>query len=97
MSPLVASLCSQSCAAVAETESQRDATIGKIGNLVPDDVPVHDDEEHNAVVHEFGEFKREDWMLSHYDLIQMAGLANTERGSQVAGSQIGRASCRERV
>ncbi|EOD24043.1 Seryl-tRNA synthetase, partial [Emiliania huxleyi CCMP1516] len=65
----------------------RDSTIGKIGNLVPDDVPVHDDEEHNAVVHEFGEFKREDWMLSHYDLIQMAGLANTERGSQVAGSR----------
>merc|ERR1711938_149712 len=26
-------------------------------------------------------------MLSHYDLIQMAGLANTERGSQVAGSR----------
>jgi len=65
----------------------RDETIGKIGNLVPDDVPVHDDEEHNEVVESWGEFTREEGMLSHYDLVQMAGLANTVRGSEVAGSR----------
>lgn len=50
--------------------SLRDTTIGKIGNLVPDDVPVSDDEANNLRVDQFGEFKREDWMLSHYDLVR---------------------------
>lgn len=45
------------------------------GNLVPDDVPVDDDEDHNLVVDTNGVFEREDWMLSHYDLVTMAGSA----------------------
>ena len=65
----------------------RDDTIGKIGNLVPDSVPVDDDEDNNAVVDTYGAFEREDWMLSHYDLTQLAGLANTQKGSTVAGSR----------
>lgn len=65
----------------------RDSTLGKIGNLVPDDVPVSDNEENNLRVFQYGEFKREDWMMSHYDLVTMAGLANLERGSHVAGSR----------
>lgn len=70
-----------------EVISLRDSTIGKIGNLVPDDVPVSNDEANNAVVDQWGEFTREDWMLSHYDLVQMAGLANTVKGAEVAGSR----------
>jgi len=70
-----------------EFVSLRDSTIGKIGNLVPDDVPISNDEANNAVVELFGEFKREDWMLTHYDLVTMAGLANLEKGSQIAGSR----------
>ena len=66
---------------------RRDETIGKIGNLVPDDVPVHDDEEHNVVTATSGAFEREEWMVSHYDLVQLAGLANTEKGALVAGSR----------
>lgn len=65
----------------------RDNTIGKIGNLVPDDVPYDDDEDNNLVVGTNGTFEREDWMLSHYDLTQLAGLANTAKGSTVAGSR----------
>jgi seryl-tRNA synthetase len=54
---------------------------------VPDDVPVDDNEDNNLVVDTYGAFEREDWMLSHYDLTTMAGLANTEKGSKVAGSR----------
>ena len=43
----------------------RDETIGKIGNLVPDSVPVDDDEDNNLVVDTYGSFEREEWMLSH--------------------------------
>eukprot|EP00967_Tisochrysis_lutea_P095012 scaffold138381_cov36-Tisochrysis_lutea.AAC.2 len=53
----------------------RDSTLGKIGNLVPDDVPVSDNEENNLRVFQYGEFKREDWMMSHYDLVQLPALA----------------------
>ena len=60
---------------LVELAAARDNTIGQIGNLVPDDVPVDDDEDHNLVVDTNGVFEREDWMLSHYDLITMAGSA----------------------
>lgn len=65
----------------------RDATLGQIGNLVPNDVPVDDDEDNNLIESTWGEFEREDWMLSHYDLTQMAGIANTVKGAEVAGSR----------
>jgi len=65
----------------------RDATIGKIGNLVPNDVPVSNNEDDNLTVATNGEFVREDWMVSHYHLVQLAGLANTVRGAEVAGSR----------
>ena len=37
----------------------------RAGNLVPDDVPVDDDEDMNLIVDTNGFFEREDWMLSH--------------------------------
>lgn len=54
---------------------------------MPDSVPVHDDEDYNTVEDTYGAFETEDWMLSHYDLTQLAGIANTVRGSEVAGSR----------
>ena len=81
-------------AKIAELEAKekeliaiRDSTLGTIGNLVPDDVPVDDDEDNNRIESTWGEFEREDWMLSHYDLTQLAGIANTVKGSEVAGSR----------
>ena len=65
----------------------RDTTLVTIGNLVPDDVPVSDNEDNNRVEDTNGVFESEEWMLSHYDLIQLAGLANTAKGSVVAGSR----------
>ena len=38
---------------------------------MPDSVPIHDDEDQNPVIDTFGEFQSEDWMLSHYDLVQV--------------------------
>jgi len=70
-----------------ELKDLRDITIHKIGNLVPDDVPVDDDEDNNLVVDTNGAFERQDWMLSHYDLVTLAGMANTVKGSVVAGSR----------
>ena len=69
--------------------ASRQETIGLIGNLLPEDgsVPVDDDEDNNAVVDTWGAFETEDWMLSHYDLTQMTGIANTARGAEVAGSR----------
>ena len=59
----------------------------RAGNLVPDSVPVDDDEDHNPVVDTYGTFESEDYFLSHYDLVTMAGIANTEKGTLVAGSR----------
>ena len=70
-----------------ELEKLRDDTIGQIGNLVPDDVPVDDDEDNNKIVDTYGAFEADDWHLSHYDLVTLAGLANTQKGSVVAGSR----------
>lgn len=69
--------------------SLRDSTIGKIGNLVPDDVPVSDDEANNLRVDQYGEFKRKDWMLSHYDLVRTArrGARPGPRFVRVAGTE----------
>ena len=64
-----------------------DDAAARAGNLVPDSVPVDDDEDHNKIEDTWGEFEREDWMLSHYDLTYMAGIANSEKGSLVAGSR----------
>lgn len=70
-----------------ELIASRDATIGSIGNLVPDDVLVDHDEDNNPVVDTYGSFEREDWMASHFDLVQWAGMANTVAGTKVAGSR----------
>ena len=70
-----------------ELINQRDQTIGLIGNLVPDDVPISDDEDNNRVEDTNGAFEREDWMLSHFDLCMLAGLSNTVKGAVVAGSR----------
>jgi len=71
----------------AELIALRDSTISVIGNLVPDSVPCFEDEDNNPTVDTYGAFETEEWMLSHYDLVQMAGLANTTKGAEVAGSR----------
>ena len=56
------------------------------GNLVPDSVPVDDDEDHNPVVDTFGTFESEDYFLSHYDLIQVS-VRGREGGEERRGGR----------
>ena len=93
------------CVSAAE---KRDELLGKIGNLVPDSVPVSDNEDLNAIIRTWGlekvfegevpgEFKivkelddaisRKPGKLSHVDLVPMLGLADSAKGSDIAGNR----------
>lgn len=66
---------------------ERDAAIVPIGNLVPDSVPVDNDEDNNAVVKEFGERRQEEGLLNHVDLVLLLDIADLEAGAAVAGNR----------
>ena len=70
-------------------EAEVNALLVKIGNLVHDSVPVSDDEANNAVYRTFGlDTKRtEENLPNHVDLIAMLDIADTERGTDVAGGR----------
>ena len=72
-----------------EAEETVNKLLVKIGNLVHDSVPVSDDEENNVVHKTFMlDTKRmEDKLPNHVDLIAMLGIADTERGVDVAGGR----------
>ena len=80
-------------ATIAEEEKAAEAAVHallcKIGNLVHDSVPVSDDEENNVVYRSFGlDSKRtEEGLPNHVDLIAMLDIADTERGTDVAGGR----------
>jgi len=80
-------------ATIAEEEKAAEAAVNallcKIGNLVHDSVPVSDDEENNVVYRSFGlDSKRtEEGLPNHVDLIAMLDIADTERGTDVAGGR----------
>ena len=80
-------------ATIAEEEKSAEAAVNallcKIGNLVHDSVPVSDDEENNVVYRSFGlDSKRtEEGLPNHVDLIAMLDIADTERGTDVAGGR----------
>ncbi|KAJ1492354.1 hypothetical protein T484DRAFT_1664269, partial [Baffinella frigidus] len=74
---------------------RRDELLGKIGNIVPDSVPVSDNEDENAIIRSFAldrtvkeldsALTKTPGKLSHVDLVPMLGIANTEIGTLVAG------------
>ncbi|XP_069935845.1 probable serine--tRNA ligase, cytoplasmic isoform X1 [Cherax quadricarinatus] len=67
------------------TETERDAVLKEIGNIVYSDVPVSNDEENNAVVRTFGEESKKKY--SHVDLISMIGGSDSKRGSVTSGGR----------
>ena len=69
-----------------EKAGARDATLVSIGNLVPDSVPVHNDEDHNEVVKEWGT-PRDEKLYNHVDLVNLLGIVDLEKGSEVAGGR----------
>lgn len=62
-------------------------TLKQIGNLVHDSVPVHDDEDFNEVYRTWGTPRDEPKLPNHVDLVNMLGIANLEKGSEVAGGR----------
>lgn len=70
---------------INSTEQQRDAILKEIGNLVPDDVPVSDNEDNNAIVKTYGEETNKKY--SHVDLISMIGGVDSKRGSVTSGGR----------
>jgi len=88
--------------------AKRDELLKGIGNLVPDSVPVSDNEDLNAIIRvsdldkvlpadQVREYKtvkelddvvkKGEGKLSHVDLVQMLGLADTDRGATVGGNR----------
>lgn len=78
-----------------ELEQARDDAIAPIGNLVHESVPISDDEANNVIVREIGELRRpkdlgdgkKEKLYNHVDLVQLLGIAELEKGTEVAGSR----------
>ncbi|KAF2368459.1 Serine-tRNA ligase type1 [Trinorchestia longiramus] len=72
-------------ATLSQTETQRDAVLKEIGNIVHDSVVVSDDEANNGIVRTVGEkFSKK---YSHVDLIHMIGGVDAKRGTVTAGGR----------
>ncbi|KAG2278589.1 hypothetical protein Bca52824_061144 [Brassica carinata] len=62
----------------------------KVGNLVPDSVPVSNDEADNPVIKDCGEkpvFAPGQKVLNHVDLVEKTFIANNKRGAKIAGGR----------
>ncbi|KAG2316553.1 hypothetical protein Bca52824_019675 [Brassica carinata] len=62
----------------------------KVGNLVPDSVPVSNDEADNPVIKVWGEkpvFAPGQKVMNHVDLVEKTFIADTKRGAEIAGGR----------
>ncbi|MCS7110481.1 MAG: serine--tRNA ligase [Candidatus Caldarchaeum sp.] len=59
----------------------------KLPNPPHESVPDGESEEDNAVVREWGEPRKEDWMKDHVDILEYLGLADLETAASVAGAR----------
>ncbi|CAG7860064.1 unnamed protein product [Brassica rapa] len=62
----------------------------KVGNLVPDSVPVSNDEADNPVVKVWGEkpvFAPGQKVMNHVDLVEKTFIADNRRGAEIAGGR----------
>ncbi|CAA7394734.1 unnamed protein product [Spirodela intermedia] len=80
-------LTAQKEAEVQEAKSALDKRLETIGNLVHDSVPVSDDEANNAVVRSWGERRLEDKLKNHVELVELLGIADMVKGTNVAGGR----------
>ncbi|XP_062144854.1 serine--tRNA ligase [Alnus glutinosa] len=74
-------------AEVREVLKQLNAKLEIIGNLVHDSVPVSDDEANNAVVRSWGEKRLEPKLKNHVELVELLGIADLKKGTDVAGGR----------
>ncbi|KAH9614786.1 hypothetical protein KSS87_022896 [Heliosperma pusillum] len=74
----------------AEVQEKRAALHAKlelVGNLIHDTVPISIDEANNQVIRTWGEQRIEANLISHVDLVELLGIVDTKRGSNVAGGR----------
>ena len=62
-----------------------DAKLGKIGNIVGENVPIFLDEDHNRVERSWGTPRDPVGLLNHHDLLWRIGGYEPDRGVAVAG------------
>ncbi|KAK1263150.1 hypothetical protein QJS04_geneDACA009431 [Acorus gramineus] len=72
---------------VQNAKAELEAKLDKIGNLVHDSVPISDDEANNAVVRTWGERRTEEGLKNHVELVELLGIANLSKGTNVAGGR----------
>jgi len=66
-------------------EQERLKLMIPIGNLVHESVPVSDNEDNNAVVDQWGEFKTAPGLKHHHELLYMIDGYEGDRGNKVGG------------
>ena len=62
-----------------------DAKLGKIGNIVGENVPIFQDEDHNRFERSWGTPRDPVGLLNHHDLLWRIGGYEPDRGVAVAG------------
>ncbi|PSS21313.1 Serine--tRNA ligase [Actinidia chinensis var. chinensis] len=72
---------------VQEARAALYAKLEIIGNLVHDSVPVSNDEANNAIIRSWGEKRSEPKLKNHVELVELLGIADTKKGSNVAGGR----------
>lgn len=66
---------------------QLNSKLEIIGNLVHDSVPISNDEANNVVIRSWGEKLVKPKLKNHVDLVELLGIADTKRGSEIAGAR----------
>ncbi|EXC15377.1 Serine--tRNA ligase [Morus notabilis] len=72
---------------VKEALKQLNSILEIIGNLVHDSVPISNDEANNAVIRLWGEKRLEPKLKNHVELVELLGIADTKKGTDVAGGR----------
>ncbi|XP_057519210.1 serine--tRNA ligase-like [Amaranthus tricolor] len=70
-----------------EVKASLYAKLELIGNLIHDTVPVGDDEANNVVIRTWGERRVEPKLKNHVELVELLGIVDSKKGSNVAGGR----------
>ncbi|KNA19956.1 hypothetical protein SOVF_056730 isoform B [Spinacia oleracea] len=74
-------------AEVQEVKAALYAKLELVGNRVDDSVPISNDEADNAVIRTWGEKRTESKLKNHVELVELLGIVDTKKGSNVAGAR----------
>ncbi|KAL2934754.1 Serine--tRNA ligase [Bienertia sinuspersici] len=72
---------------VHEVKAALYAKLELVGNLIHDSVPVSNDEANNAVIRTWGERRLEPKLKNHVELVELLGIVDSKKGSNVAGGR----------